>query len=795
MNTNVMKKLIAFFLIAILCTPAIAQGYKKTANGIKAEVGSNIEVEIQYFSPSIVRVLKYPKKQNPKKESLSVIKKAEEVNPSIEKNGNVIILSSSELKTSLNLLTGAVSFKCANNGSLLMENDNASSFTSKEYDSGKTTEVKQVFTLSEQEAIYGLGQHQQGYMNQRGKEVQLKQKNTEIAIPIIHSTKGYALFWDNYSPTTYKDTAEDGLSFTSSSGNCIDYYFMYGKNADGTIAEIRELTGQAPMFPLWTYGFWQSRERYTSQDEIVGVVKQYRDLGVPLDGIVQDWQYWGTDNKRWNAVEFGNPNFPDPKKMVDDIHSMNAHIIISVWPFFGPETNIYKDLSKRKLLFDYDVYPQNNGVRAYDTFSPKAREIYWNYMNKNLLSLGVDGWWLDATEAESKSGDEAAFNQKSHLGPLRDVFNAYPLSTVGGVYDAQRKVVSDKRVFILTRSAFAGQQRYGANAWSGDIDSRWSVLRNQISAGLNFSLCGIPYWNTDIGGFFANRVYPKGINDISFHELYVRWFQFATFTPMMRSHGTNTPREIFKFGERGDWAFDVQEKFINIRYRLLPYLYSSANDITSGSGTMMRALSMDFSEDAKVHDINNQYMFGKSLLVIPVTDSMYVDRQEAGVSVDMSAAKVQKVYLPKGADWYDFWTGEKIRGGQEITKAAPIDIIPLYVKAGTILPWGPKVQYAEEKKWDDLCLYIYPGEDAEFVLYEDENDNYNYEKGLSSTIKITWNDESKTLAVSSRKGEFPGMLKTRKFNITLVNPGKNIDSFVKPGKTIQYEGAEVSIKF
>ncbi|MDH6311079.1 alpha-D-xyloside xylohydrolase [Dysgonomonas sp. PFB1-18] len=787
-----MKKTFIIFLILALSGLLNAQNYQKTSNGVKTQVGTT-DIEVQFYSPTIVRVLKYPKGEALKKKSLAVIKEPETTQFNIERFNNVITLASSDVVVTLNLTTGDVAFNGTDTRPFIAERSVSSVFTPKQYKSGKTYEVKQTFLLDKQEAVYGLGQHQQGHMNQRGQEVYLRQSNTEIAIPIIHSVKGYAVYWDNYAPTTYNDSYE-GLLFTSSSGKCIDYYFMYGKDMDGTIAQIRDLTGQAPMFPLWTYGFWQSRERYVSQDELIGVVKKYRDLGVPLDGIIQDWQYWSTNNKHWNAIEYGNPEFPNPKKMIDDVHKLNAHIAISVWPSFGPETNIHKELKKKKMLFDFDTYPHNIGVRVYDAFNPEARKIYWDYMNKNQFALGMDSWWLDATEPEDNSGNEE-LNYSTYLGTYRDVANAYPLVSVGGVYDHQRKVSSDKRVYILTRSAFAGQQRYGANSWSGDIDSRWNVLHDQIAAGLNFSLCGIPYWNTDIGGFWAGRAYPEGIKDKAYHELYVRWLQFGTFTPMMRSHGTNTPREIFQFGEKGNWAYDAQEKYINMRYSLLPYMYSIGYDITQNAGSMMRALSMDFAQDEKVHDIDNQYMFGKSILVIPVTDSMYVDRIDGKVVENFNTIKSQKVYLPKGADWYDFWTGEKGRGGQTLSKSTPIDIIPLYIKAGSILPWGPKVQYAEEKKWDDLDIFVYPGADAEFVLYEDENNNYNYERGAYATIKMKWDDKAHTLTIGASQGEFPGMLKKRNFKITLLGEGKSIRSSLgKPDKLIVYQGQEINVK-
>ena len=338
------------------------------------------------------------------------------------------------------------------------------------------------------------------------------QGNTDDYIPFFLSVKGYGLFWDNYSPTLFEDNPES-TSFKSDVGDCIDYYFMYGGNADGVIACMRDLTGQVPMFPLWTYGYWQSKERYKSQDELVGVVKKYRELGVPLDGIIQDWQYWG-NNYLWNAMEFLNPEFYNPQKMVDDVHNLNAHMIISIWNSFGPETKQYKELDKIGALMDFKTWPESgsekwppnldypSGVRVYDPYNPEARDIYWKYLNKGIFSLGMDGWWMDSSEPDHLQFKPSDFDNKTYLGSFRKVRNAFPLMTVGGVYQHQRAVTSEKRVFILTRSAFAGQQRYGANTWSGDVVASWDALRNQISAGLNFSLCGIPYWNSDIGGFF-----------------------------------------------------------------------------------------------------------------------------------------------------------------------------------------------------------------------------------------------------------------------------------------------------
>jgi alpha-D-xyloside xylohydrolase len=576
---------------------------------------------------------------------------------------------------------------------------------------------------------------------------------------------------------------------------------MFGANADGVIAQMRDLTGKVPMFPLWTFGYWQSKERYKSQDETIGVVKKYRELEVPLDGIIQDWQYWG-NNYLWNAMEFLNPEFPDPQKMINDIHNLNAHIIISIWNSFGPQTKQYKELEKIGALLDIKTWPESgsekwppnldypSGVRVYDPYNPEARDIYWKYLNQGLFSLGMDGWWMDSSEPDHLQFKPSDFDNKTYLGSFRKVRNAFPLMTVGGVYQHQRSVTSDKRVFILTRSAFAGQQRYGANTWSGDVVASWEALRNQISAGLNFSLCGIPYWNSDIGGFFLWN-FPKKLDDANYRELYARWMQFGAFCPMMRSHGTDAPREIYQFGKKGDRIYDSIEKSINLRYRLLPYIYATSWDVTANQSTMMRALVMDFAKDKQALDINDQYMFGKSLLVCPVTQPMY----SKDTNEDFSTVKARELYLPKGADWIDFWTGEKYNGGQTLNKEAPIDIIPLFVKAGSIIPVGPKVQYATEKKWDELEIRIYPGAHGEFVLYEDEFDNYNYEKGAYSTITFKWDDKKQTLTINDRQGSFPGMLDLRTFRIVIVSPnhGTGVEATDHVEKIVKYNGAKKQI--
>lgn len=796
-----MKK-ICFYLISVFVTfvGVQAQTYKKTDFGIEASINS-IKVEVEFYSPSIVRILKSPEGKTLKKESLSVVKSPQKTALSISQKGDELSLKSDKLKALLNLKNGQVSFKTIKGNLLLNEMESGAKFTDFDDAGVKTYSVAQSFQLEKDEAIYGLGIQQQGKMVKRNLKLNMVQNNTEDFITFFQSAKGYGLFWDNYSPTTFSDD-QQGTSFSSEVGDCIDYYFMNGGNADGVIARMRELTGQAPMFPLWTYGFWQSKERYKSQDELVGVVKKYRELGVPLDGIIQDWQYWG-NNYLWNAMEFLNPEFNDPKKMVDDVHAQNAHMIISIWSSFGPMTKPYKDLDKMGALYNFDTWPQSgsekwppnldypSGVRVYDAYNPAARDIYWKYLNQGLFSTGLDGWWMDSTEPDHFNPKPEDFNTKTYLGSFRKVRNAYPLLTVGGVSQHQRSVTSDKRVFILTRSVFAGQQRFGSNTWSGDIVASWETLRNQISGGLNLSLCGIPYWNCDIGGFFLWN-FRKKLEDAEYRELYARWIEFGVFTPMMRSHGEGAPREIYQFGKKGDHVYDAVEKFINLRYSLLPYIYSTSWDVTANQSSMTRALVMDFANDKQALDINDEFMFGKSILVCPVTSSMY----SKDMKEDFSTIKSKELYLPQGADWYDFWTGEKQTGGRKITKETPLDIIPIYIKSGSILPVGPKVQYATEKKWDNLEIRVYEGANGEFTLYEDENDNYNYEKGVYSTISFRWDNAKKTLTIDDRKGTFPGILTERKFNIVLVstNKGTGMEKVEKFDKEVMYTGKKSVVK-
>jgi len=552
-------------------------------------------------------------------------------------------------------------------------------------------------------------------------------------------------------------------TFRSPNAKQLDYVVFYGPSADSVITSYRNLSGQVLMFPLWAYGFWQCRERYTSGTHLVETVKEFRKRNLPMDVIVQDWQYWG--NNGWGVPKFDEINYPNPAGFIKELHYLNTHFNISIWS--NPDKN--SEIGKEYLA--EDLYIPNS--KWLDYFNPVTRKKYWNTLKENLFVHGVDSWWMDATEPEN----DALRGELTYLGPGDFYRLTYPLFVSKAVYEGQRETTSEKRVCILTRSAFLGQQKYGIINWSGDIGGNWEAYKRQIVAGLNFTITGLPYWTTDIGGFF--RPGELQYTDEKFHELLIRWFQWGTFNPIFRIHAYQTETEPWKYGQKVE---NNIRKMLNLRYHLMPYIYSEAWQITKNGSTMMRPLVMDFNGDTSALNQPYEYMFGKSFLVAPVTEPDVTE---------------WNIYLPKSAVWYDFWTGDKHRGGQIITKETPIEIIPLYVKAGSILPIGPKVQYAAEKKWDILEIRVYPGSDGEFILYEDENDNYNYEKGFYSTIKFKWNDSTNTLNIGKRGGDFLGVLKTRTFNVVIVstNHGTGSELTQKIEKTVTYNGTEKNLVF
>lgn len=803
-----------------------AKTEKKAATNVVSSLCNGMDVTIEFYSPSIVRVTKNAAGNTIAKKSYAVTMTPErDIDIKTETTTNSISAASKFIKAVMNTATGEITFSKANGEVLVKDTKTIITPRTDEANKGKYR-VAQNFMLDSDEAIYGLGQLRDTHMSQRGRKVEIWNHNTYISMPYITSEKGYGIYWDNAGKTYFEDS-ESGTSFISEVGVAADYYLMYEDGTqDGVIAAIRKLTGQATMFPLWTMGYWQCRERYKTSDELAGVLDKFRELEIPVDGIIQDWQYWGCDSN-WNAMKFMNPYYinkvndpawtkylpedlkklkaqaeprlKSPEEMVKYVHDNNAHLMISIWANFGPWTKQHKELKKINALLPFDTWPRNRGVMPYDVFNPKARDIYWKHLT-HLYNMGIDAWWTDSTEPDhfEHEGDE---NYQTFDGSWLSVKNAFPLLHNKSIYEHQRSMKNNtKRLFQMTRSGSFGIQHYGTLSWSGDINASWNEMKNQIPSGLNYSLCGIPFWNTDIGGFFYWD-YRNDPKNPALQELHTRWMQWGTFMPLMRNHSSSPmTSEVYFFGKKGDWCYDAMVNAIKLRYRLLPYIYSMAADCVQRSGTMMRALVMDFSSDKRASRLNDEYMFGRNLLVKPVTDPLYTwrDNHKNGHEIYPETAKAAapvKVYLPKGTKWFDFWDNTMYDGGQEILRPCPISIMPVFVKAGTIMPFGPDVQYSNQKPWDNIEIRVYPGADGKFVLYEDEGDNYNYEKGQFSEITFTYNDATRQLSVSDRKGSFKGMLETRKFNITLVGkdcaPGNEP---TKNGTTVEYSGKAVSVK-
>ena len=761
------------------------------------------DVKVEFITPSIVHIVK----GQPTK---TLVITAQPQDVAVSKSSNT--WKSSELTVKMDPEMKTFTFM-TNKGKVLLK-EKGWSLIRKNIDE---FEVSQTFALDKDEAIYGLGTIQNGKMNRRGEKKRMEQSNLEDFQNVLQSIKGWGLYWENYSPTVFEDNAQ-GMTFTSEAGVGVDYYFMYGGSADGVIAQMRYLSGDVPMFPLWTYGYWQSKERYKTARETESIVDQYRSLNVPLDGIIQDWQYWGS-NYLWNAMDFLAEDFSNGKQLIQNVHQKHAHFMISIWASFGPMTQQFRELEKIGCLMPFETWPQSgishvwppmrdypSGVKVYDAFHPEARAIYWKYL-KTLYDYGCDAWWMDSTDPDFFNPRESDYEHKVYGGTWRSQRNAFPLETVRGIYQAQRKDDRGKRIFIMTRSSYAGQQHYGSNMWSGDVNSSWDMLRKQVPAGLSFTLTGNPNFNTDIGGFFCSSYNTRGSGSApknpQFQELYVRWMQYGLFCPVFRSHGADAPREIWQFGQKGEPIYDAIEKQIRLRYRLIPYLYSTAWQVTSNNDSYMRPLFADFAADKKVWNMTDEFMFGRSILACPIVDPQYTEekvirtnamtgwdrRQESGdrsqeTGVNWQEAKSAVKYLPKGTTWYDFWTNQKYQGGKTVTLETQIDRVPMFVRAGSILPLGPEMQYVGEKAWDNLEIRVYPGANANFVLYEDEGDSYNYEKGVFSTITFSWNDKARKLTIGARKGEFPGMLKSRQFTVVLPD-GRQ--------QQVSYNGAECVI--
>ncbi len=916
-----------------------SQGIQAIPGGIELFTGT-IHVRIQYVADNIVHVVKGLPGSGPKKTSLIVIPRSLPALDLARSEGpDTVTLGSPCLRLEVARRSGEIRYRDASGSSILSEQGGASiTPVQAEHETGAFS-VRQTFRLDADEGIYGLGEHQDGEMNYRGRTIKLVQANTQSAIPFFVSTRGCGILWDNASKTIFSDSP-DGASLWSEVADDLDYYFILGGNIDGAIAGYRALTGAAPMYGKWAYGYWQSKEHYEDRAELLRVAAEYRARQIPIDGIIQDWDTWeGREN--WNQLYFDPKKFPEPAGMIEILHRQNFHVMVSIWCGFGPNTAVYQDMDKRGFLYPPVGWA---GFRYFDAFNPGATRLYWEYVKSGFFSKGLDGWWMDSTEpdivnAQTKESQEYEMKRTgtNHLGSFARYLNAYPLLATEAVYANQRRETSAKRVYILTRSVFAGQQRAAATTWTGDIGASWRIYRNQISAGLNHCMSGVPYWTFDIGAFVLGSyggVFCNGGKDPAYQELYTRMFQLGTFSPIFRSHGSETPREIWEFGPFAG----ILVKFDRLRYRLMPYLYSLAWKVTSEGSTIMRGLPMDFPADKKTFSIDDQFMFGPALMVSPVTEYMlhrppepsvlvpaahfhtrdgrpgldvtyfnddawdtpvcrrvepavdlywytgwpsfitqprfsmrfegilvpgetgphrfhiksfgprhllidgrelafnYQSTEAYTVPVELQAGReyavtfetsnsvlgafkaqllwktpsilaqekvaevrpqTRPVYLPANAGWTDFWTGRAIPGGRTIEADAPIDKIPLFVRAGSILPMGPFVQYAAEKPADPIELRIYPGANGGFVLYEDENDTYNYEKGIYTTIAFHWDDGRRRLLIAARRGSYPGMPEQRRFNVVIVGPdhGTGIDDTPAPDQVVRYSGEPLQVQF
>jgi alpha-D-xyloside xylohydrolase len=929
----------SIILVFLVHQPSFcAQPFQRIQNGVQIHPTGTI-IQVQFYTPKIVRIQKWNDTSRSDAASLIIIQKPiDSLTMNIQDEDSVLTLSSTDLCITIKKNEGSIVFKTPSKNPILREQGPAV-IQSVNLKNETAFSITQKFQLTLNEGIYGLGQHQYGYMNYRGHTVTLVQTNTDAVTPFLISTMNYGILWDNYSKTIFHDDSSDA-SLWSEVANGIDYYFISGTTMDSVISGYRYLTGQAPLYGKWAYGYWQSKEHYANREELLSVVNEYRKRQIPIDNIIQDWDYWG-GAENWGQLFFDEKLFPNPKEMIDLIHKQNFHIMISVWPGLGPNTPVYKEMQQRGFLYSPVGWA---GFKYYDAYNPAANDIYWKHMNKGLFADGIDAWWFDSTEPDvinalTKESTDYELKRMSnnYLGSFARYLNPYSLLLTESIYKNLRKATDQKRVYILTRSTFAGQQRAAATTWSGDIGANWSVYKNQISAGLNHCMSGIPYWTFDIGAFVLGSyegVFSNGGKDPAYQEFYTRMFQFGTFCPIFRSHGSETPREIWEFGD----FTPTLVKFDNLRYRLLPYIYSLAHQITDDGYTLMRGLPMDFEQDKKTYSIDDQFMFGPALMVCPVTEYMlhrppeqsipitadhfrtnddkpgldakyYKDTRYKNLAlekidsminifwyagrpnyvtdstlsirwdgkliptetgkhqfhikcfgpkriildgkelpfiyksvevytdfVELTAGKeykfsletenytsgalrvllnwktpsifanekvvehkvqTRKVYLPSDHQWYNFWTGDTLSGGQTVTSASPIDKIPLFIKAGSIIPMGPFVQYATEKPSAPIELRIYPGADGCFTLYEDENDNYNYEKGIFSTILFSWNDAKRQLTIGKRQGTFPGMPEKRIFQIIIVKKdhGNSVESAGTPDKTLPYQGEEQVIQF
>ena len=602
---------------------------------------------------------------------------------------------------------------------------------------------------------------------------------------------------DNEQESTFKflwktPPASHDTALWSEVGDGEDYYFVYGSKIDDVIAGYRFLTGRANMMPQWAFGLWQSRQRYETAQQSLDVLSEFRRRKISFDNIVQDWQYWKPDS--WGSHEFDASRFPDPDGWIKTIHAQHAHLMISVWGKFNPNTDNAKEMQAKGFLYQPNVAEETKDwigypYTFYDAFNPGARKFFWQQIDAHLFSKGVDAWWMDATEPDLTASPPTLEGQKKYMNPTAmgtasRMLNGYALMNSSGIYNGQREAAPNQRVLILTRSGFAGQQRYSTATWSGDITSTWTAMSKQIAAGLGFSISGVPYWTMDEGGYTMQRKFvpPQGsttaADEDEWRELNARWFEFATFCPLLRVHGELRPREMWTLGDDSP-AYQAELKFDRLRYAMFPYIYSLAGAVTQDGETIMRPLVMDFPDDARARALTDEYMFGPAFLVAPVTKYQ---------------ARSRDIYLPAQTKWYDFWTGDIVPSGAS-TALAPYDSMPVFVKAGSIIPFGPDEQYIGEKPADPITLIVYAGADSTFTLYEDDGLTFDYEHGAFAEIPIQWQDSTRTLTIGARKGSFPGMLAARDFDVVLIAKERAIgySPNTKPLRTVHYVGKETAV--
>ena len=960
------KLLLTLFLA--LGLSASAAGVKRSGNFVTVSVeqpeanGAQL-VRLQVVNDNIIRVQSTAEKAFPKKhKSLMIVDQKAKPQFSVKEEGGKVIVSAKNVRAEVEKKSGRVVFFDAQGKQLLKETTQQGKtferFTVPEREIGVGTLTEQErnawtwhmqFDSPDDEAFYGLGQHQAEDFNYKGVNEELFQYNTKVSVPFVISNKNYGLLWDSYSycrwgnpndyqqlhraftiynkggnkgsltgtyvdargkklvreedsiyfensetvgnlptgfrlegarvvyegflqapqttdyhfilyyagyirvfldgkevvaerwrtawnPNSWKFTCNmvkgkktplriewepDGgvsycglraaipqtkevqnrLSVWSEMARDMDYYFIAGKNLDEVISGYRTLTGKAQIMPKWVLGFWQSRERYKTSGEIEGTLSEFRKRRIPVDNMVQDWNYWKLDS--WGNHTFEESRFPNPQAMLDSVHAMGGRFMISVWPKFYCTVDNYKALDKKGWMYlqavKDSIYDWLGFMGSfYDAYDPGARKLFWKQMNDNLYTkykYGIDAWWMDASEPNVRDCTpmwyRKALSGPTALGSSTEYFNAYSIVNADAIYNGQRSVNPNQRVFLLTRSGFAGEQRYSTATWSGDIGTRWEDMRAQMTAGLNYCMAGIPFWGMDQGGFCVENRYVKAqqifdetgeeTEDLKeWRELQTRWNQFGCFIPLYRAHGQWPLREVWNIAPDNHPAYKTIVWYDKLRYRMMPYLYSIAAWANLKDYTLMRGLIMDFNGDKNVENIPDQWMFGPSFMACPI---------------GYYGARSREVYFPQQRGWYDLYTGKYIAGGQTLEVEAPYERIPVYVPEGSIIPFGPEIQWSDEKPAELINLYVYEGKDAEFLLYEDEGTNYNYEKGKYATINITYSESSKTLTIGARKGSFNGMLQNRRFNVVTIskNHAQALNLENPQGKMIEYNGAEVKV--